>query len=80
MPITDNSATEHLRDLAAGATTAVALTQVYLDRIASIDNRIGAFLRVDVILHSGYSCPGKMFPYIVFRCSQPGRRKGIQVI
>jgi len=47
MPITDNFATEHLRNLAAGATTAVALTQAYLDRIASTDNRIGAFLRID---------------------------------
>jgi aspartyl-tRNA(Asn)/glutamyl-tRNA(Gln) amidotransferase subunit A len=38
---------DHLRNLNAGAVSAVELCQAYLDRIAAVDQRIGAFLRVD---------------------------------
>ncbi|MCI0334719.1 MAG: Asp-tRNA(Asn)/Glu-tRNA(Gln) amidotransferase subunit GatA [Planctomycetes bacterium] len=47
MSLTAQTAGEHLRNLAAGEITAVELTRDYLDHIASIDNRVGAFLRVD---------------------------------
>src|SRR5262245_47827040 len=41
------SACEQLRDLQAGTISSVELTQAYLDRISSVDGRVGAFLRVD---------------------------------
>jgi aspartyl-tRNA(Asn)/glutamyl-tRNA(Gln) amidotransferase subunit A len=41
------SACEQLRGLAVGTVSSAELTQVYLDRIAAVDDRIGAFLRVD---------------------------------
>jgi aspartyl-tRNA(Asn)/glutamyl-tRNA(Gln) amidotransferase subunit A len=47
MSLTDQTATEHLRSLATGDVSSVELTQGYLDRITSTDNRIGAFLRID---------------------------------
>ncbi len=42
----DLSAAEQLRRLSAGELTSVGLTKAYLDRIASVDERVGAFLRV----------------------------------
>jgi len=36
-----------LRDLESGAISSVKLTRAYLDRIESLDDRVGAFLRVD---------------------------------
>jgi aspartyl-tRNA(Asn)/glutamyl-tRNA(Gln) amidotransferase subunit A len=47
MAIHEQSATEHLRSLESRATTSVALTQAYLDRIAVLDSKVGAFLHVD---------------------------------
>jgi aspartyl-tRNA(Asn)/glutamyl-tRNA(Gln) amidotransferase subunit A len=47
MTLTDQTAVEHLRNLASGEISSVDLTKSYLDRIAAADNRIGAFLRVD---------------------------------
>jgi aspartyl-tRNA(Asn)/glutamyl-tRNA(Gln) amidotransferase subunit A len=47
MSLLQQTAGEHLRNLAAGAITSVELTQAYLDRIAAVDERVGAFLRVD---------------------------------
>jgi aspartyl-tRNA(Asn)/glutamyl-tRNA(Gln) amidotransferase subunit A len=42
-----NSASEMAAKLAAGETTSVALTQAHLDRIASVDAEVHAFLYVD---------------------------------
>jgi aspartyl-tRNA(Asn)/glutamyl-tRNA(Gln) amidotransferase subunit A len=47
MSIHEQSAIEHLRSLQSGATTSVALTQAYLDRIAALDSKVGAFLHID---------------------------------
>ncbi len=47
MPLTEQSATELLQLLASGELSSVELTQNYLDRIASTDEQIGAFLHVD---------------------------------
>src|SRR5262245_2678830 len=41
------SAGEQLRDLETGKVSSVELTRAYLDRISSVDDRVGAFLRVD---------------------------------
>lgn len=42
----DLSAAEQLRRLTVGELTSVELTRAYLDRIAAVDERVGAFLRV----------------------------------
>jgi aspartyl-tRNA(Asn)/glutamyl-tRNA(Gln) amidotransferase subunit A len=47
MPLTQQSATEHLQSLQTGELSSVELTQAYLNRIAAIDNRVGAYLRVN---------------------------------
>jgi aspartyl-tRNA(Asn)/glutamyl-tRNA(Gln) amidotransferase subunit A len=47
MSLFTQTAAEHLRSLASGTITSVELTQAYLDRIESVDDRVGAFLRVD---------------------------------
>lgn len=47
MSLVETSATEQLQRLASGEITAVELTQAHLDRIASIDKKVGAFLRVE---------------------------------
>ncbi|MEQ8846216.1 Asp-tRNA(Asn)/Glu-tRNA(Gln) amidotransferase subunit GatA [Botrimarina sp.] len=44
--LTSLSAAEQLRRLASGDLTSVELTRAYLDRIAAVDERVGAFLRV----------------------------------
>ncbi len=41
------TASEHLRSLESGAITSVELTQAYLDGLQAVDDRVGAFLRVD---------------------------------
>ena len=46
MAFFEKTASELLRDLDAGATTAVELTQAYLDRIEQFDSDVGAFLTV----------------------------------
>ena len=45
--MTNQSATELVRQLAEGEITSVELTQTYLDRIERFDGRVRAFLRVD---------------------------------
>jgi aspartyl-tRNA(Asn)/glutamyl-tRNA(Gln) amidotransferase subunit A len=47
MPLTQQTAAEHLNNLKTGDITSVELTQAYLDRIAALDKSVGAFLRVD---------------------------------
>ena len=47
MSLIEQSASEHLRSLESGALTSVELTRAYLDRIQAVDERVGAFLRVD---------------------------------
>jgi aspartyl-tRNA(Asn)/glutamyl-tRNA(Gln) amidotransferase subunit A len=47
MSLLQQTAGEHLRELEAGEITSVELTQAYLDRIAAVEARVGAFLRVD---------------------------------
>jgi aspartyl-tRNA(Asn)/glutamyl-tRNA(Gln) amidotransferase subunit A len=47
MSLIQQTACDHLRNLEAGAISSVGLTQAYLDRIAAVDDRVGAFLRVD---------------------------------
>jgi aspartyl-tRNA(Asn)/glutamyl-tRNA(Gln) amidotransferase subunit A len=47
MALHQQTASEHLRKLQSGDVTSRELTQAYLDRIASVDGRVGAFLRVD---------------------------------
>jgi len=47
MSLTAQTATEHLKSLASGDVTSVDLTKAYLDRIATTDERVGAFLRID---------------------------------
>jgi aspartyl-tRNA(Asn)/glutamyl-tRNA(Gln) amidotransferase subunit A len=47
MSIHKQTAAEHLRALESGQISAVELTRAYLDRIAAVDERVGAFLRVD---------------------------------
>src|SRR3954470_22326648 len=47
MSLHQESAAEHLRSLKSGAITSVDLTSACLDRIAAVDGKIGAFLRVD---------------------------------
>jgi aspartyl-tRNA(Asn)/glutamyl-tRNA(Gln) amidotransferase subunit A len=45
--MTNQTATELLRQLAKGEVTSAKLTQTYLDRIEQLDGRVKAFLRVD---------------------------------
>jgi aspartyl-tRNA(Asn)/glutamyl-tRNA(Gln) amidotransferase subunit A len=47
MSLIQQPASEHLRNLEAGVISSVELTNAYLDRIAAVDERVGAFLRVD---------------------------------
>jgi aspartyl-tRNA(Asn)/glutamyl-tRNA(Gln) amidotransferase subunit A len=47
MSFHQQSAAEQLRSLDSGAVTSVELTEASLDRIAAVDGKIGAFLRVD---------------------------------
>jgi aspartyl-tRNA(Asn)/glutamyl-tRNA(Gln) amidotransferase subunit A len=47
MSILPHTASELLRSLEAGEISSVELTQAYLDRIRAVDERVGAFLRVD---------------------------------
>ncbi len=47
MPLWDATATELLARLETGEVSSVAVTEAYLDRIAALDDRVGAFLRVD---------------------------------
>ena len=47
MSLVETSATEQLERLRQGDITAVELTQAYLDRIAKIDAKVGAYLRVE---------------------------------
>jgi aspartyl-tRNA(Asn)/glutamyl-tRNA(Gln) amidotransferase subunit A len=47
MSLTQQTAAQHLRSLEAGSVTSVELTQAYFDRIAALDKRVGAFLRVN---------------------------------
>jgi aspartyl-tRNA(Asn)/glutamyl-tRNA(Gln) amidotransferase subunit A len=47
MSFHQQSAADHLRSLDSGALTSVELTEACLDRIAAVDGRVGAFLRVD---------------------------------
>ncbi len=46
MTLLDLTATNRLRQLNAGEISSVELTQAYLDRIAAVDDKVGAFLRV----------------------------------
>lgn len=46
MSILERTACELVDDLAAGEVTSVELTQACLDRIRTVDSRVGAFLRV----------------------------------
>jgi aspartyl-tRNA(Asn)/glutamyl-tRNA(Gln) amidotransferase subunit A len=41
------TACEHLRNLVAGKISSMELTKVYIDRIAAVDQQVGAFLRVN---------------------------------
>ncbi len=47
MPLTDLSAAELLGLLSAKEASSREVTQAYLDRIAAVDDKVGAFLRVD---------------------------------
>jgi aspartyl-tRNA(Asn)/glutamyl-tRNA(Gln) amidotransferase subunit A len=47
MSLLYQSAAEHVRSLESGAISSVELTSACLDRIAAVDGKIGAFLRVD---------------------------------
>ncbi|MCI0492783.1 MAG: aspartyl/glutamyl-tRNA amidotransferase subunit A [Planctomycetes bacterium] len=47
MSLFQQTASEHLRSLESGDISSVELTRAYLDRIAEVDKKIGAFLRVD---------------------------------
>ncbi len=47
MSFLQQSASEQLAALESGQVSSVELTQAYLDRIAEVDERVGAFLRVD---------------------------------
>jgi aspartyl-tRNA(Asn)/glutamyl-tRNA(Gln) amidotransferase subunit A len=47
MSLFEQTAAEHLRNLESGAVSSVELVRAYLDRIQSVDDRVGAFLRVD---------------------------------
>ena len=47
MPLFQQTANEHLKSLEAGDITSAALTTAYLDRITTVDERVGAFLRID---------------------------------
>jgi aspartyl-tRNA(Asn)/glutamyl-tRNA(Gln) amidotransferase subunit A len=47
MSLVQQSAAEHLRSLNSGVVSSVDLTTAYLDRIEAVDQRVGAFLRVD---------------------------------
>jgi aspartyl-tRNA(Asn)/glutamyl-tRNA(Gln) amidotransferase subunit A len=47
MPLIDLTAAELLSKLHAGEISSVELTQAYLDRIAAVDGKVKAFLRVD---------------------------------
>lgn len=47
MSIHEQSAAEHVQSMESGAITSVELTQAYLDRIAALDDKVGAFLNVD---------------------------------
>jgi aspartyl-tRNA(Asn)/glutamyl-tRNA(Gln) amidotransferase subunit A len=47
MLLHDQTAAEHVRGLDSGVISSIELTKTYLDRIAAVDGRVGAFLRVD---------------------------------
>jgi len=47
MSLCQETAAEHVRRLEAGDITSVELTEAYLERIQTLDGRVGAFLRVD---------------------------------
>ncbi|HEX3598833.1 MAG TPA: Asp-tRNA(Asn)/Glu-tRNA(Gln) amidotransferase subunit GatA, partial [Lacipirellulaceae bacterium] len=47
MPLIDQTASEQLKSLESGEISSVELTKAYLDRIQSVDGKVGAFLRVD---------------------------------
>jgi aspartyl-tRNA(Asn)/glutamyl-tRNA(Gln) amidotransferase subunit A len=47
MSLIQQTASEHLRNLEARTISSVELTRAYLDRISAVDERVGAFLRVD---------------------------------
>jgi aspartyl-tRNA(Asn)/glutamyl-tRNA(Gln) amidotransferase subunit A len=47
MSLFEHTAGEHLRNLESGALSSVELTRAYLDRIEAVDDRVGAFLRID---------------------------------
>src|SRR5438270_12599191 len=47
MSLFQQTGTEHLHRLNSGDVTSLELTQAYLNRIAAVDNRVGAFLSVD---------------------------------
>ncbi len=47
MSLLQQSASEQLKSLDAGAISSVELTRSYLERISAVDQRVGAFLRVD---------------------------------
>ena len=46
MSLLEQTASQHLRDLESGDLTSTELTTACLDRIAAVDGRVGAFLRV----------------------------------
>ncbi len=47
MSLIDRTAAEHVRDLQSGKITSVELTKAYLDRIAAVEEKVKAFVRVD---------------------------------
>jgi aspartyl-tRNA(Asn)/glutamyl-tRNA(Gln) amidotransferase subunit A len=47
MSLSQQTASEHVRNLQTGAVTSVALTEACLHRIRDVDGRVGAFLRVN---------------------------------
>src|SRR5687768_7830905 len=47
MPVFQQTATELLRSLESRAVSSAELTKAYLDRIQSLDGRVGAFLRIN---------------------------------
>ncbi|MEX0613849.1 MAG: Asp-tRNA(Asn)/Glu-tRNA(Gln) amidotransferase subunit GatA [Pirellulales bacterium] len=47
MSLLQQTASEHLRKLESGEVTSVELTESFLRRIADVDERVGAFLRVE---------------------------------
>lgn len=47
MSLIEQTASDHLHALESGAISSLELTQACLDRIVAVDDRVGAFLRVD---------------------------------